>query len=135
MTTVLYLYGICYQALEQFSCQTRAVSLSLDDFTRRLRDSAAELCTGATLEVAQTLLVVQGDEYARLKEEILLAAKRGETLLGDIRQRLSQTPTKEPSSMHNITAVERCSTLILVALKEVLVGLTSVCLMMAPTNN
>lgn len=93
--------------MEQFSCQTRAVSLSLDDFTRRLRDSAAELSTGATLEVAQTLLVAQGDEYARLKEQILLAAQRGESLLGDIRQRLSQKATQEPSSLANITAVER----------------------------
>ncbi|XP_046672964.1 guanine nucleotide exchange factor DBS-like isoform X2 [Homalodisca vitripennis] len=101
-------------ALEQFSCQTRAVSLSLDDFTRRLRESAVELGGGGTLEVAQALLVAQGGEYTRLKEEILLAAKRGESLLGDIRQRLSQTPTKEPSSLANITAVER----LLVQLEE-----------------
>lgn len=81
--------------------------MSLDDFTRRLRESALELGAGGTLEVARELLVAQSSEYARLKEDILLAAKRGETLLGDIRQRLSQTPTKEPSSLGNITAVER----------------------------
>ncbi|XP_054266389.1 guanine nucleotide exchange factor DBS-like [Macrosteles quadrilineatus] len=101
-------------ALEQFSCQTRAVSLSLDEFTRRLRESATELGAGATLEVAHQLLVAQGGEYAKLKEDILSAAKRGETLLGDIRQRLQGTPTKEPSSLANITAVER----LLVQLEE-----------------
>lgn len=55
---------------------------------------------------AQGMLEEQGEEYAKLKEAILQAARRGENLLGDIKQRLNST-SQEPSSLANITAVER----------------------------
>lgn len=78
--------------------------MSLDDFTRRLRESTQDL--GMGLDGAQQLLNEQAEEYGGLKEDILKAAKRGEDLLGDIRQRLTST-SKEPSSLANVTAVER----------------------------
>ncbi|XP_075216691.1 guanine nucleotide exchange factor DBS-like isoform X2 [Lycorma delicatula] len=98
-------------ALEQFSCQTKAVSQSLDGFTRRLRESTQDLVL--SISEAQELLEMQGEEYEGLKEEILRAAQRGETLLGEIRQRVTSN-THEPSSLSNVTAVER----LLVQLEE-----------------
>ncbi|RZF49087.1 hypothetical protein LSTR_LSTR008373 [Laodelphax striatellus] len=105
-------------ALEQFSCQTKAVSQSLDSFTQRLRDSTLDLAL--SLEEARELLEMQGEEYEALKEEILSAAQCGEALLGDIRQRAASSSSSsspsphQPSSLSNITAVER----LLVQLEE-----------------
>uniref|UniRef100_A0A1B6D890 DH domain-containing protein n=1 Tax=Clastoptera arizonana TaxID=38151 RepID=A0A1B6D890_9HEMI len=98
-------------ALEQFSGQTKAVSASLDDFTKRLRVSTEDLIVG--VQGAHGMLEEQGEEYEKLKEAILQAARRGESLLGDIKQRLNST-SLEPSSLANITAVER----LLVQLEE-----------------
>ncbi|XP_039286746.1 guanine nucleotide exchange factor DBS [Nilaparvata lugens] len=112
-------------ALEQFSCQTKAVSQSLDSFTQRLRDSTLDLVL--SLEEARELLEMQREEYEALKEEILSAAQCGEALLGDIRQRATASSSSatassaapsssphHPSSLSNITAVER----LLVQLEE-----------------
>ncbi|KAI5754852.1 hypothetical protein M8J77_012072 [Diaphorina citri] len=94
-------------ALEQFSIQTRTVSDLLDKFTKLFQDSTEEY--PIEIHSIKNVLHAQSIDYALRKEEILEAAKRGESLLYDFKSR-----SREPSSLINITAVER----LLVQLEE-----------------
>ncbi|KAL1123668.1 hypothetical protein AAG570_002744, partial [Ranatra chinensis] len=102
-------------ALEHFSRQMKTVSRSLDCFTLRLKGSSEGLETenDSTSLAIRGMLSSQTSDYSALKEEILRASRRGDDLLADIRQRLT-TNNNEPSSLVNITAVER----LLVQLEE-----------------
>ncbi|XP_046621316.1 guanine nucleotide exchange factor DBS-like isoform X1 [Neodiprion virginianus] len=94
-------------SLEKFSSITQEVSLALDSFTRRLAEVEFPNNTIATT----TLLNQQQTEYNELKEEILSAAKHGETLLDSVRQ---LTGKSTADRLGNVSAVER----LLVQLEE-----------------
>lgn len=101
------------EQLEKFSNVMKEVSTKLDNFTKKLQET--ELPREA--ETIQELLSLQQTEYSELKEEILNAAKHGETLLEVFRK--SQMNTVEESSqghgqeqyegdkLGNVAAVER----------------------------
>ncbi|XP_046383423.1 guanine nucleotide exchange factor DBS-like [Ischnura elegans] len=120
-------------ALEKFSNNTHEVSTNLDDFTRRLQETAFPNDVDSTEE----LLEMQGREYRVLKDEILGAARHGETLLTQLRgcttvpnscntlpnHSEDALPTEQPGfeayrtcpdRLLNVTAVER----LLVQLEE-----------------
>ena len=106
---MLFINGIYFlKALEEFSKQMKCVSRSLDSFTLRLRGSTEGLETenDSSSPRVRSMLASQTADYSALKEEILKAAHRGDKLLSDIRLRLVTT-NHEPSSLVNITAVER----------------------------
>ncbi|CAB0044890.1 unnamed protein product [Trichogramma brassicae] len=68
--------------LEKFSSMTQDVSLALDSFTRRL----AEIEFPNNALATTSLLSQQQAEYNELKEEIMSAARHGESLLDSVRQ-------------------------------------------------
>ncbi|KAJ8670670.1 hypothetical protein QAD02_001929 [Eretmocerus hayati] len=93
--------------LEKFSSMTQDVSLALDSFTRRLAEAEFPNNTLATT----TLLNQQQADYNELKEEIVSAARHGETLLDSVRQ---LTGKSTADRLGNVAAVER----LLVQLEE-----------------
>ncbi|XP_046866240.1 guanine nucleotide exchange factor DBS isoform X2 [Drosophila willistoni] len=95
-------------SLEKFSSLTHQVSAELDIFIQAIHDTEFP----NSVEATRKLLEDQGVDYARLKEEILAAAKHGETLLDNIK---SIEELKEFSERTgNVSAIER----LLVQLEE-----------------
>ncbi|KAM7344260.1 guanine nucleotide exchange factor DBS isoform 6-T10 [Cochliomyia hominivorax] len=95
-------------SLEKFSSLTHQVSAELDIFIQAIHDTEFPNSVDAT----QKLLDDQGLDYQRLKEEILAAAKHGETLLNNIK---SNEEIKEFSERTgNVSSIER----LLVQLEE-----------------
>ncbi|KAF2903495.1 hypothetical protein ILUMI_02685 [Ignelater luminosus] len=115
--TLLYSHDEWIQqriALEQFSNITQRVSHALDDFTKTINETEFP----NNVEATQQLLNQQASIYSELKEEILAAAKHGETLLMSIREN-SARKTDSPCSNYpditgNVFVVER----LLVQLEE-----------------
>lgn len=100
--------------MEQFSNITQRVSHALDDFTKTINETEFP----NNVEATQQLLNQQASIYSELKEEILAAAKHGETLLMSIREN-SARKTDSPCSNYpditgNVFVVER----LLVQLEE-----------------
>ncbi|XP_014229850.1 guanine nucleotide exchange factor DBS-like isoform X2 [Trichogramma pretiosum] len=93
--------------LEKFSSMTQDVSLALDSFTRRL----AEIEFPNNALATTSLLSQQQAEYNELKEEIMSAARHGESLLDSVRQ---LTGKGTADRLGNVAAVER----LLVQLEE-----------------
>lgn len=109
------------EQLEKFSNVMKEVSTKLDDFIKQLQET--EIPKEA--ESIQELLSLQQTEYAELKEEILNAAKHGETLLEVFRKSQMNNSIDESSQgngqeqyendkLGNVAAVER----LLVQLEE-----------------
>lgn len=98
-------------ALEKFSLLTHEISNSLDTFTKTINDTEFPNNVDST----QQLLNQQMLNYSELKEEILSAAKQGESLLNDIKENSSMKgdSTHRPD-IGNIFAIER----LLVQLEE-----------------
>ncbi|XP_011505460.1 PREDICTED: guanine nucleotide exchange factor DBS-like [Ceratosolen solmsi marchali] len=94
-------------SLEKFSSMTQDVSLALDSFTRKLAEMEFPNNTIAT----KTLLIQQQTEYDELKEEILSAARHGETLLDNLKQIMGKSTADR---LGNVATVER----LLVQLEE-----------------
>ncbi|XP_032590898.1 guanine nucleotide exchange factor DBS isoform X7 [Drosophila grimshawi] len=95
-------------SLEKFSSLTHQVSAELDVFIQAIHDTEFP----NSVEATRKLLEDQGVDYARLKEEILAAAKHGETLLDKIK---SNEELKEFSERTgNVSSIER----LLVQLEE-----------------
>ncbi|XP_065368625.1 guanine nucleotide exchange factor DBS isoform X3 [Calliphora vicina] len=95
-------------SLEKFSSLTHQVSAELDIFIQAIHDTEFP----NSVEATQKLLDDQGTDYQRLKEEILAAAKHGETLLNNIK---SNDEIKEFSERTgNVSSIER----LLVQLEE-----------------
>ncbi|XP_037929006.1 guanine nucleotide exchange factor DBS-like, partial [Teleopsis dalmanni] len=95
-------------SLEKFSSLTHQVSSELDIFIQAIHDTEFP----NSVEATQKLLDDQGADYDRLKEEILAAAKHGETLLNNIK---SNDEFKEFSERTgNVSSIER----LLVQLEE-----------------
>ncbi|EDW01429.1 GH21434 [Drosophila grimshawi] len=96
------------ESLEKFSSLTHQVSAELDVFIQAIHDTEFP----NSVEATRKLLEDQGVDYARLKEEILAAAKHGETLLDKIK---SNEELKEFSERTgNVSSIER----LLVQLEE-----------------
>uniref|UniRef100_A0A1B0GCA0 CRAL-TRIO domain-containing protein n=1 Tax=Glossina morsitans morsitans TaxID=37546 RepID=A0A1B0GCA0_GLOMM len=90
-------------SLEKFSSLTHQVSAELDIFIQAIHDTEFP----NSVEATQKLLDDQGVDYERLKEEILAAAKHGETLLNNIK---SNDEIKEFSERTgNVSSIERSS--------------------------
>ncbi|XP_017865480.1 PREDICTED: guanine nucleotide exchange factor DBS isoform X3 [Drosophila arizonae] len=88
-------------SLEKFSSLTHQVSAELDVFIQAIHDTEFP----NSVEATKKLLEDQGIDYARLKDEILAAAKHGETLLDKIK---SNEELKEFSERTgNVSAIER----------------------------
>ncbi|KAL0268315.1 UNVERIFIED_CONTAM: hypothetical protein PYX00_010309 [Menopon gallinae] len=103
------------EQLEKFSAITKDVSVKLHDFTRTLQETPIP----KEAESIQELLSIQQTEYAELKEEILNAAKHGETLLEVFRSLQACSEQTNGMDSHvdklgNVAAVER----LLVQLEE-----------------
>lgn len=99
----LFLNFCCYfQSLEKFSGLTHQVSCNLDTFIRTIHDTEFPNSVDST----QLLLDEQGTEYEKLKDEILSAAKHGESLLEDIKGR-DECGKEFSERTGNISAVER----------------------------
>ncbi|XP_055838288.1 guanine nucleotide exchange factor DBS isoform X2 [Episyrphus balteatus] len=95
-------------SLEKFSSLTHQVSNELDIFIQVIHDTEFP----NSVEATQKLLDDQGADYDRLKEEILAAAKHGESLLNNIK---SNDEIKEFSERTgNVSSIER----LLVQLEE-----------------
>ncbi|XP_058976082.1 guanine nucleotide exchange factor DBS isoform X11 [Musca domestica] len=95
-------------SLEKFSSLTHQVSAELDIFIQAIHDTEFP----NSVEATQKLLDDQGADYQRLKDEILAAAKHGETLLNNIK---SNEEIKEFSERTgNVSSIER----LLVQLEE-----------------
>ncbi|XP_030557055.1 guanine nucleotide exchange factor DBS isoform X2 [Drosophila novamexicana] len=95
-------------SLEKFSSLTHQVSAELDVFIQAIHDTEFP----NSVEATKKLLEDQGVDYARLKDEILAAARHGETLLDKIK---SNEELKEFSERTgNVSAIER----LLVQLEE-----------------
>ncbi|KAL9912855.1 guanine nucleotide exchange factor DBS isoform 10-T12 [Glossina fuscipes fuscipes] len=95
-------------SLEKFSSLTHQVSAELDIFIQAIHDTEFP----NSVEATQKLLDDQGVDYERLKDEILAAAKHGETLLNNIK---SNDEIKEFSERTgNVSSIER----LLVQLEE-----------------
>lgn len=87
--------------MEKFSSLTHQVSAELDIFIQAIHDTEFP----NSVEATQKLLDDQGSDYNRLKEEILAAAKHGETLLNNIK---SNDEIKEFSERTgNVSSIER----------------------------
>ncbi|XP_017837139.1 guanine nucleotide exchange factor DBS isoform X3 [Drosophila busckii] len=95
-------------SLEKFSSLTHQVSAELDVFIQAIHDTEFP----NSVETTKKLLEDQGTDYARLKEEILAAAKHGETLLDKIKAIEELKEFSERTG--NISAIER----LLVQLEE-----------------
>ncbi|XP_070135125.1 guanine nucleotide exchange factor DBS isoform X7 [Drosophila bipectinata] len=68
-------------SLEKFSFLTHQVSAQLDIFIKTIHDTEFPNSVNAT----EILIESQGNDYSRMKEEILIAAKHGESLLDNIK--------------------------------------------------
>lgn len=84
------------------------MSTSLDNFIQKISETEFP----NTVETTQHLLEQQGNTYSELKEEILMAAKHGESLLHSIRDKSQyDDPTiiqsHNPDTTGNVFAVER----------------------------
>nr|XP_036234159.1 guanine nucleotide exchange factor DBS-like [Bactrocera oleae] len=95
-------------SLEKFSSLTHQVSTELDIFIQTIHDTEFP----NSVEATQKLIDVQGSDYERLKEEILAAAKHGETLLNNIKGNEEIKEFSERTG--NVSAIER----LLVQLEE-----------------
>ncbi|CAD7014174.1 unnamed protein product [Ceratitis capitata] len=95
-------------SLEKFSSLTHQVSTELDIFIQTIHDTEFP----NSVEATQRLIDVQGNDYERLKEEILAAAKHGETLLNNIKGNEEIKEFSERTG--NVSAIER----LLVQLEE-----------------
>ncbi|XP_022218469.2 guanine nucleotide exchange factor DBS isoform X2 [Drosophila obscura] len=95
-------------SLEKFSSLTHQVSAELDIFIQAIHDTEFP----NSVEATKTLLEVQGTDYTRLKEEILSAAKHGESLLENIK--LIDEYKEFSERTGNVSAIER----LLVQLEE-----------------
>ncbi|XP_051859897.1 guanine nucleotide exchange factor DBS isoform X3 [Drosophila albomicans] len=90
-------------SLEKFSSLTHQVSAELDVFIQAIHDTEFP----NSVEATRKLLEDQGADYARLKDEILAAARHGETLLNKIK---SNDELKEFSERTgNVSSIERSS--------------------------
>ncbi|KAL5288815.1 MCF2L family protein [Megaselia abdita] len=95
-------------SLEKFSTLTHQVSTELDIFIQVIHDTEFP----NSVESTEKLIIEQGIEYDRLKEEILAAAKHGELLLENMR---SNEESKEFSERTgHVSSIER----LLVQLEE-----------------
>ncbi|XP_049309800.1 guanine nucleotide exchange factor DBS isoform X6 [Bactrocera dorsalis] len=90
-------------SLEKFSSLTHQVSTELDIFIQTIHDTEFP----NSVEATQKLIDVQGGDYERLKEEILAAAKHGETLLNNIKGNEEIKEFSERTG--NVSAIERAS--------------------------
>lgn len=92
-------------ALEKFSVNTKEVSKALDKFTQKISETEFLNDVDAT----QQLLNEHNREYAELKQEILLAAKHGETLLCSFKAKpqAGETSSYNSETNGNVFAVER----------------------------
>ncbi|XP_065166036.1 guanine nucleotide exchange factor DBS-like isoform X2 [Atheta coriaria] len=102
-------------ALEKFSTRTHEVSNALDDFTKKISETEFPNNVDST----QQLLNTQSIEYSQLKDEIISAAKHGEDLLNNIREKSFKNPDSQvfnhaTHTLSNVFAVER----LLVQLEE-----------------
>ncbi|SPP75963.1 guanine nucleotide exchange factor DBS isoform X2 [Drosophila guanche] len=95
-------------SLEKFSCLTHQVSAELDIFIQAIHDTEFP----NSVEATKNLLEAQGTDYTRLKEEILSAAKHGESLLENIK--LIDEYKEFSERTGNVSAIER----LLVQLEE-----------------
>ncbi|XP_030369624.1 guanine nucleotide exchange factor DBS isoform X2 [Scaptodrosophila lebanonensis] len=95
-------------SLEKFSSLTHQVSAELDVFIQAIHDTEFP----NSVEATRKLLEDQGTDYARLKEEILAAAKHGEALLDNIK--LNEELKEFSERTGNVSAIER----LLVQLEE-----------------
>ncbi|KAK6619582.1 hypothetical protein RUM43_012339 [Polyplax serrata] len=101
--------------LEKLSDEMKDVSAKLDNFTRKIQETEVP----KQAEAVQELLTLHQTEYGELKEEILNAAKHGETLLQVFRKANGLENTNggvmQPNDkLGNVAAVER----LLVQLEE-----------------
>ncbi|XP_017466709.1 PREDICTED: guanine nucleotide exchange factor DBS-like [Rhagoletis zephyria] len=90
-------------SLEKFSSLTHQVSTELDIFIQTIHDTEFP----NSVEATQKLIDVQGSDYERLKEEILAAARHGETLLNNIKGNEEIKEFSERTG--NVSAIERPS--------------------------
>ncbi|XP_044571237.1 guanine nucleotide exchange factor DBS isoform X8 [Drosophila ananassae] len=95
-------------SLEKFSSITHHVSAELDIFIKTIHDTEFPNSVKAT----QFLIESQGNDYNRLKEEILIAAKHGESLLDNIKMIEEFKEFSERTG--NVSAIQR----LLVQLEE-----------------
>ncbi|XP_034653766.1 guanine nucleotide exchange factor DBS isoform X2 [Drosophila subobscura] len=95
-------------SLEKFSSLTHQVSAELDIFIQAIHDTEFP----NSVEATKNLLEAQGTDYTRLKEEILSAAKHGESLLENIK--LIDEYKEFSERTGNVSAIER----LLVQLEE-----------------
>ncbi|KAL5288825.1 MCF2L family protein [Megaselia abdita] len=97
-------------SLEKFSTLTHQVSTELDIFIQVIHDTEFP----NSVESTEKLIIEQGIEYDRLKEEILAAAKHGELLLENMRSNEESKEFSErtghvssiESNIHNPSAVQ-----------------------------
>ncbi|BFG03120.1 guanine nucleotide exchange factor DBS [Drosophila madeirensis] len=95
-------------SLEKFSSLTHQVSAELDIFIQAIHDTEFP----NSVEPTKNLLEAQGTDYTRLKEEIMSAAKHGESLLENIK--LIDEYKEFSERTGNVSAIER----LLVQLEE-----------------
>lgn len=101
--------------LEKFSTITQQVSNALDEFTKNIEETELPNNVDST----QQLLNTQSLQYSDLKDEILSAAKYGETLLCNIKEntatlKMDDNFQQSDTVVGNVFAVER----LLVQLEE-----------------
>nr|XP_043066532.1 guanine nucleotide exchange factor DBS isoform X3 [Drosophila bipectinata] len=95
-------------SLEKFSFLTHQVSAQLDIFIKTIHDTEFPNSVNAT----EILIESQGNDYSRMKEEILIAAKHGESLLDNIKMVEEFKEFSERTG--NVSAIQR----LLVQLEE-----------------
>ncbi|CRL00210.1 CLUMA_CG013484, isoform A [Clunio marinus] len=89
-------------SLEKFSCQTTLVAHHLETFMRQIHDTEFP----NSVEATEQLLIEQGTEYTKLKDEILSAGLQGEELLAEIRKKTEMCVDR----IGNISSIERRDT-------------------------
>ncbi|KAL7048759.1 hypothetical protein ACKWTF_003480 [Chironomus riparius] len=86
-------------SLENFSAQTTLVAHHLEIFMRTIHDTEFPNSTEST----EALLVEQGIEYTKLKDEILQVGQKGEELLAEIRRKAELCVDR----VGNLSSIER----------------------------
>ncbi|XP_062552792.1 guanine nucleotide exchange factor DBS isoform X3 [Armigeres subalbatus] len=96
-------------SLEKFSGLTNMISCNLDAFMKMLHEMEFPNSVDAT----EKLIEEQGDQYEKLKEDIMAAGRHGEVLLEEMRMK-KETDKETVERFGNISSIER----LLVQLEE-----------------
>ncbi|XP_065084454.1 guanine nucleotide exchange factor DBS isoform X3 [Ochlerotatus camptorhynchus] len=99
-------------SLEKFSGLTNMISCNLDAFMKMIH----EMEFPNSVEATEKLIGEQGDQYEKLKEDIMAAGRHGEVLLEEMRTK-KETDKETVERFGNISSIERAKHSLLVNVK------------------